>query len=1147
MRQDPLGPPIYWLLPRQATFNVERELTSRSGMGAFCRVRVFSFEQFGRAVFEDCGGSAIPEVTPLGRRMIIGHLLRQNRPKLRFYSNVARQPGLASELDATFTEFEQAGKTLADLDAVIADISESNAADLELATLLDKLRDARLLYDAYSHYLGQDRLDQHGRMLQVESSLSRCSLLKGARIYVDCFLDFTEFERRTLVAAAKAGAAVEITLLMDPRSPMLQNPHTNPDEMSLFRRTEETYRRLHAAFTAENVSINELIRLSRQSAILPPLPPGEGRGEGWTQALSSIEADLFEDNHRLVSDPEGLELIEAPTRAAEVDAAARKIQSLIMQGTRFREIVVLVRELGKYESLIHSSFTEHRIPFFLDRRRSASHHPLLEFLRSAFAIARNDWPHDAVMTLVRTGLAGTELYDADGLENYMLARRIHGAEGWEAPQPWDYRNPAVRAEDEYGAAVATGPDQADLLRRGLLEKLMPLILRLRGDQPATVRDYAQEIFATLNRFGVRTTLSNWVTKSRESEDVERAAEHEQVWRNLVDLFDQLVDLLGDERLTPAEFQDVLESGLESFDLAIAPPTVDQVLVGQVDRTRTGIVKTAIVLGLNDGEFPAKASGSSILSDHDRRSLRVRRIDLGPGNAQRLLDERLLAYIAFTRASERLIVCRPISDENGRPAEPSPFWRRLIELFPSVRATQLVPFHRPEPGDIATPRQLVTLLLRWARGNPDPITAEPQSAWPALYQWLATSAGRDDVIKTLRDQAWPSLSYSNDAALSVDVARELFRSPLRASVSQLETFAACPFRHFVKYALGLRQRERQEVTVQDLGRFYHDLLEGALRDVLRRRAEGDRSARLEQAVDQFVADMGGSVRGQMMLDGARHRYLLDRTRRTTRRIAIAQRELLKRGSFRPSQVGVTFGPAGNLPALHMETKTGELFLEGKIDRIDRMDDGDDFAVIDYRLGPARLPVPMVPHGLSLQLLTYLLVLEADGQRTSGKVPRAAAAFYLQLVRKVEDVKHPDESTDPSDPKWHLKLKPRGIFDRRALPSLDKKLQTGWSDTVHAFIRQDGTLGHPNSTDALESLDFRALLELARTKLSELADGILSGTVKIAPYRLNDKSPCATCEYHSVCRFDPTINRYNFLQPISRSDVLSAARGGDGSKP
>src|SRR4051812_33910734 len=60
-RAEPLGPPIFWLLPKQATFQAERELTCLTG--GFCRVRVVSFEGLGREIAVDCGDVAVPEVT----------------------------------------------------------------------------------------------------------------------------------------------------------------------------------------------------------------------------------------------------------------------------------------------------------------------------------------------------------------------------------------------------------------------------------------------------------------------------------------------------------------------------------------------------------------------------------------------------------------------------------------------------------------------------------------------------------------------------------------------------------------------------------------------------------------------------------------------------------------------------------------------------------------------------------------------------------------------------------------------------------------------------------------------------------------------------------------------------------------------------
>src|SRR5688500_18583893 len=81
-RAEPLGTPIFWLQPKQATFTAERQLTC--ALGAFARVRVVSFDLLGRTIADECGGSAVPELTGIGRQMILGHLLRRHQTQLGF-------------------------------------------------------------------------------------------------------------------------------------------------------------------------------------------------------------------------------------------------------------------------------------------------------------------------------------------------------------------------------------------------------------------------------------------------------------------------------------------------------------------------------------------------------------------------------------------------------------------------------------------------------------------------------------------------------------------------------------------------------------------------------------------------------------------------------------------------------------------------------------------------------------------------------------------------------------------------------------------------------------------------------------------------------------------------------------------------------
>src|SRR5437867_5949841 len=222
----------------------ERELTCASGLDGFCRARVVSFETLGEDVLADCGGEAVPQVTAQGRQMVLGHLLRRHQNTLRFFKSVAKQATLASELNETFAEFERCGKTAIDLADLVRDLESSAGDDAHTKSLAAKFHDLHLLYDAYSRYLGQDRLDSHRRLTEVLACVESCKLIQRADVYVDGFLEFSEFERRMLSSMGKICLQMQITLLLDPASAVITDPHHQPHELSLFHRTEHTYKQL---------------------------------------------------------------------------------------------------------------------------------------------------------------------------------------------------------------------------------------------------------------------------------------------------------------------------------------------------------------------------------------------------------------------------------------------------------------------------------------------------------------------------------------------------------------------------------------------------------------------------------------------------------------------------------------------------------------------------------------------------------------------------------------------------------------------------------------------------------------------------------------------------------------------------------------
>ena len=765
---EPLGRPIWLVVPKQATFQAERDLLAR--LGAFARVRVVHLEQLGEAILSEVGGVAVPRVTAAGRRMLIGRLLYRLHDRLAFFGASARRPGLAASIDALFDEFERSGQTLDQLGDLVDQLAHAAEED-GTPSLHTKLADLRLLYHEYAAFVGTDRLDPHRRREQVLKKLAGSELLRHADVYVDGFYEFTDNDRKVLATLAGGTTNVEITLTLPPESPVLTGVHRLPTDLSPFFRTERTYQTLWQAMAEAGAKIHEPVLLPGTERFKPePLARIErllfapvamasttsGHGAS-SSSLSSSADDAGRTEVETSASP--VVFFHAADPRAEVRAVARRIVDLLGQGYRQREVLVLARDADEYVHLVHTAFAEHGLTYFADRRRPATHHPLVRLVRSAVKVARDGFPTSAVMAVAKTGLAGVSQAEADRLENYLVEHRIAPA-GWTDADPWAFvaRPTAVDEEfdtlphaaaseadeamaelaglDAAGAGAGAGsnasavtvlpspPRLVNAVRDHLRACLVPLADRLGRQSPAApLRALAAELFATLERFGVRRSRAVWMKEDRSAAaagdaSAERADEHEQVWRQLVDLFEQMVDLLGDEAVLPGEFAEILESGLDAFDLAVAPPTVDQVLVGSVDRTRSpSHVRAVFVLGLNRGTFPYTHREESLLSSPERQELQKRKLDIDPPTDRRQLDERFLAYQAFTRGSEKLIVSRPLADAAGRATEPSDFWTALRGVVPEAPVVDEAADGEGTGGASAPPTTAavaVAGLLMWAR-------------------------------------------------------------------------------------------------------------------------------------------------------------------------------------------------------------------------------------------------------------------------------------------------------------------------------------------------------------------------------------------------------------------------------------------------
>lgn len=1122
------GPRLILLVPEQAALQMERAILTPGDIGGAHRADVLSFRRLAFKVLETAGSPDRRALSETARSMILRHLVAQRSPDLRYYRRVERLGGFLERLSETMTEFIEEAVAPSDLE-VTDGLEPVQAA---------KLHDLRLIYQAYLDYLGTERLDPSQHLEAAREHLGRCGWLDDAEVWVDGFASLSRQETLTLVALAKRARHLDITMLADADvCTGTAAPQDDPAAAQLFRRTVETYGDLRSVLMDAGLEIEEPLCLRHAR-------PHRFRN---SPSLAQIERVLFEDAETEASAaPTSVELVELPSRRLEVEYALSRICRWIQDPTntwRFRDLAIIARDLDPYHDLLSEALRARGIPFFIDRRRPTVHHPLVELLRSGTAMAADPLSLESVRHALKTGLVPISTEVSDELENHLIAHGLSGRADWQTAD-WAHRTRSsfVAANEEPTGAEAARLARINHARRAFLSHVEPWLTFAEDPAGHSGAEWSEGIIDWLQRLDAGSSLARWTQEAEGRGDLDAAAEHRQVWRDVLDLLDDLAFAFADVRLPASDLAAVLDAGLAKLTLGLAPPMVDQLLVGSIERSRHPDIKAAVILGFNDGVFPSQIVEDSILNDDDRQVLRTRGLSVAPPARERVLDEALLLYITLTRASHALVITHAAADNNGKVLLLSPYESVLRRALPGLQPQiQGDPIRLREYWDVLSPRDVTHRLVMEFRNRPALERDDPsvRRRWNELYDVSRSSLARDRIARL----AFGSLAGRAVAKLSRDSVARIAGETLRASVSRLETYATCPFQYFAKYILSLKEREEATLEPVDVGSVHHAILDdfsSSLANAGQRPAELDEAALL-QRLDESCGRIATRLPPGGTISNARNAYMLRRTRAQLARVVRAQKDLSACGTARPKANELPFGfnREGSLPALRLTTPAGrQVELRGYIDRVDLAELGDELLgiVVDYkRTRDKRLDLSQVYHGLSLQLLGYLLALAEHGVSLAGRPVRPIAGLYVSLAAQLHKVDHPDEV---SDKETRLKgtFAPRGFFLAETFTALDAATNTGRSPWYNFQRKKDGEIGNIDSSDAADGGSFQAMLDHTRLRLGELADGILDGYIDVKPYRLGTFSPCSWCSMSAVCRFEMGISDVRFLEALKRSDVF-----------
>lgn len=1061
----------------------QKDLVMQHPNHGIMNIDVLSFVRLAYRIFEETGGQALPVLDDEGKNLILRKIAGDYEKDLKVLKGNMKKLGYISEVKSVLSEFDQ-------YDIGEEELRQMKAAAGENSRLYYKLQDLEVLYIGFKKYL-EDRFITKEELLDALCRVVKGSdILKESTIVLDGFTGFTPVQNRLLGELLEVCREVIVTVTMDDR----ENPYVYKHPYQLFALGKHTVTSLIQIAAERKVSVEEALCLYER-----PLYRFCDNS-----AMEFLERNIFRYSKECYKEKQGAVRIHvARNPREEAMKAAGRVRNLVRtKGYRYRDIGVIVSNMEVYGDDLGQAFDLYEIPVFMDHKRSILLNSFVEYIRSLLNMVKDNFSYESVFRFLRTNLSGFTYGEVDELENYVIALGIRGYKKWQ--ESW-IRRPKYLEEENL--------EILNHNRVRLVEKVDTLVYVLR-QRSKTVKDVTMALYEFMVREELQLKLQRQSEAFQEAGELALAKEYSQVYRILIELFDKFVELLGDEKVTMDEYLKLLDAGLEEARVGVIPPGIDQVVVGDIQRTRLKDIKALIFVGANDIFLPGALIRSGLLTERDRDKFATGKIHLSPGGKEKAYEQKFYLYMNLTKPSETLDIYYSKVSADGKSIRPSYLIQEMQRLFSGleIEDEEKQAFSAQE----WTPRLGMQKVIRgFQDGN------AMDQEWQELYSWYKRQPQWQYRVEELMKSGF----YTRPAdGLTKEVAKQLYGEHFQDSITRIERFSACAFAHFLTYGLRLRERQTYELQPLDLGNVCHSALEYYSRKLKEEHLswteieEEKRQEYIDDSVEHAISDYGNSV----LYSSARNEYMIERMKRLLTRTIWALTKQLEAGDFVPV-------------AYEMR------FENGKIDRVDLCKDKDKVyvKVLDYKTGSKAFDVVALYHGLQLQLMVYM---DAAVKMTQKHYPDSevipAGVFYYRLNDPLVEKKVVGEKEEIWQ-KVLKELKVDGVMNLKdeTLEHLDH-CQAGESAVIPVKYNKNGSLSK-NSKVASEQ-EFEVMMRHALGKVFKVHQKILSGEVAAFPYRRKQESGCDYCAYRHICGFDQKIPGYKYrdIFEMTQSEVIAA---------
>ena len=817
-----------------------------------------------------------------------------------------------------------------------------------------------------------------------------------------------------------------------------------------------------------------------------------------------------------------IKLFLANNKYSEIEYVAKNIINLIKnKNYKYSDIGVITKNVDEYGSLFKSIFSKYEIPVFIDEKKDLNQNILIRYILSILEIIIKNYSYESIFNYLKINFLEIDEEDIFKLEKYCLKYGI--------------KNNKFKKDFIYGINEKNKLEINYLneLRKKIIEPIINLENKINKKQ--NIENIIKEIYQFLIDEKIEKKLIEKINYLEKNNLFELASEYKISYEIIINIFDEIINIFNGEKITLENFYKIFKIGLKNSNLGKIPSTQDEVIVGDIDRSRTHKVKAIFILGLNDGVFPNVNKDEGFLNDIDREILKENGLEIAKGTLENLYDDNFNIYKSFTTAEEKLFLSYCQTDTNGNSLRPSTLIWKIKKIFNNlIEESDIL-----EKNDFLINEKNIyeKLILNINNLKEENNKKIENNNLFLFYKYFKNNKNYSDILKN-------NLEYIKFLKMPEKIKKEniqkLYGNKLNTSVSKLETYKSCPYEYFLQYSLKLKEQEELKIKSLDTGSFMHDVINSFFEELNNKNinVKNIDEKTQEEIINKIIEEKLQESKNYIFVASEKYKLLVKRLKRIILKSINYIIFSLKVSDFNMEGTEIAFDEKnGKYKPIQIELENGKkIEIVGKIDRIDIASDEKNkfIRIIDYKSSVKDLDFTNIYAGLQLQLITYLDAV----CKIEDFIP--AGILYFNLLEQMinSDRKLSEEEIEEKI-KSNFKMKGLILADVNVIKMQDNTLMpSASSKIIPAYMTKDGEISPKKSSIATKE-EFEKLQKYVTNTIKEIAKEILDGNIALKPYYKNKKTPCEYCSYKDMCGFNSGIfkTEYRFINAKTKEDVLN----------